>query len=88
MSEESIDVSELKNTEERCMLEGLIGYANYLLEEMDHGKLKTVEEISKKISNDAEHASGALSYHFRDKLKVAGFVSGLFEESTKKEAEA
>jgi hypothetical protein len=84
---EELDVSQLRNIEERCMLEGAVGYITYLLEEMHKGKLKTVVDITSKLSLDAETASSSLAYHFKDKLKIAGWTSGLFVETTKKEAE-
>jgi hypothetical protein len=84
---EELDVSQLKTIEERCMLQGAVGYITYLLEEMHQGKLKTVTDILNKLSLDGETASSALAYHFKDKLKIAGWASGLFVETTKKEAE-
>jgi hypothetical protein len=87
LSEESIDVSRLRNIEERCMLEGAVGYITYLLEEMHKGKLKTATDILNKLSLDGQTASSALAYHFKDKLKIAGWASGLFVESREKEAE-
>jgi hypothetical protein len=87
LTEESLDVSRLRNIEERCRLEGAIGYITYLLEELHKGKLKTVVDITSKLSLDAETTSSALAYHFKDKLKTAGWASGLFVETTKKEAE-
>lgn len=77
---EKLDVSQMENIEERCMLEGAVGYITYMLEEMHRGKLKTVTEIADKLSLDAETASSALAYHYKEKLKVAGLAAGLFLE--------
>jgi hypothetical protein len=87
MTEESIDVSQLRTIKESSMLEGAIGYIAYLQDAINKGKFKTVNDISQKISDDWALASSALSQHFRDKLKIAGWPCGLFEETKEKKAE-
>lgn len=73
------EANNLKTVEDRCMLEGAIGYIVYLIEEIEDGKFKTVEDLSKKLSEDGARASGALSHHFKDKLKIVGLSSGFPE---------
>jgi hypothetical protein len=85
---EELDVSQLRTIEERCRLEGAVGYIAYLQEAISKGKFKTVEDVSKKIGEDGITASSALAEHFKEKLKIAGWACGLFEEPAKKEVEA
>jgi hypothetical protein len=82
MTEES-DVSQLKTIEERCMLEGAVGYIAYLQDAIRESKFKTVEDLSKKIGEDGITASSALAEHFKERLKIAGLGSGLLVEMTK-----
>lgn len=64
----------------RCMLEGAIGYAVYLIEQIDEGKVKTLEDVKKKLSSDGEQACGALSHHLKKQLKIAGFASAFIAD--------
>lgn len=87
MSEE-LDVSQLRTIGERCKLEGAVGYIAYLQDLIHKGKFKTVEDISRKIGNDGEIVSSALAEHFKEELKIAGWICGLFEELRIAEKEA
>ena len=87
MSEE-LDVKQLRTIQERCMLEGAVGYIAYLQEAISKGKFKTVEDLSCKIGEDGITASSALAEHFRDKLRIAGWKCGLFEEFEKSKKKA
>lgn len=74
-----------KNLKERFMLEGALGYIAHLNQEIRKGNLKTIEEISNRLNDDGLTASGALSLHLEQALKIAGFETGLFSEPTIKE---
>lgn len=67
---------------ERYMLEGAIGYIVYLIEQLRTSKLKTLKEVKDKLSQDGAEASGALSHHFEENLRTAGFSSGFPNDKT------
>lgn len=65
---------------ERFMLEGCLAYAYELSVGIFEGKFKTLEELSCKITRDAERVSAALSIHLWNELFKAGLTVGLFQD--------
>ena len=70
-----------KPDKERYMLEGAIGYSAYLLEQLQKGKIKTIEEATQKISQDAIKASAALMCHLEKALQMAGMTSRFLNDA-------
>ena len=70
-----------KPERERSMLEGAVGYIAYLLEQIEKGKVKTVEDLKSKLSSDGEIACGALSHHLEGALRTAGMASCFIDDA-------
>lgn len=70
---------------DRNLLEGAIGYIIYLIHTIEQGKVKTLEELKTKLSDDGEQACGALSLHLEDRLKIAGFATAFTDDANNPE---
>lgn len=73
-----------KEDKDRSMLEGAVGYIVHLTEQIEQGKVKSLEDVKNKISKDGELACGALSHHLEKSLRLAGMTSLFLDDAEPK----
>ncbi len=77
-SERLINCQTLENLNQKNKLEGALGYAHRIADLLN--SKKTLDEIHKIITDDAQSISGALSDLYITELENAGAGYGLFKE--------
>ncbi len=74
------ETTENQKLKDRSLLEGALGYCLRIAEKINKKEIDSLEDLDKIIAEDTDRINGALTHHFLDDLKTAGWTTGLFED--------